>query len=206
MNPLSWAISFSWGPHLVNTSDVLDHDLHICGSSQVCLSELVQINTFVETEVYQFCDTDKTLQKCLKKHLDCPLVNLYERYLKGIECCFDAKSQTSHINSLLDPSQITYLFRVSFLQGREQEMQFWMSHHWFWSGHVWTATEHSDLYFSRSENILKWSKLSGDSPTPQLILLVIQWLVLVVYPKWGVEVFGLAFRGLAWCFQTFLCN
>lgn len=66
---------------------------------------------------------------------------------------------------------------------------FWMSHLWFCSEHVWTTTALSDWFFFTSENTLNLSKLSGDSP-PVLdpTLLETQWLVPVVYPKWGVLV------------------
>ncbi len=72
------------------------HVMHICGMSHKDLSELVWINTFVDTIVCNFRDTDiKNALKYASKILagvDCPLVNLHERCLKGTECCFDAKS------------------------------------------------------------------------------------------------------------------
>lgn len=69
-----WRMHFTKGASLRERNG---HGVHISGMPHKLFSELVWIN-------------DRHL-KCFKKYLpgmDCPLVNVHERLLKGTECCF----------------------------------------------------------------------------------------------------------------------
>lgn len=84
--------------------------------------------------------------------VDCPLVNLD---VKGTECCFDVKPQTSHINGLLNLSQVTYLNHwesAFFKDGNKRHNS--ECHTSDLAQNMSGQLQHSDWYFSTSEDIL----------------------------------------------------